>query len=154
MEKIMEYKVVVTKDSTKWYKHGTDLIHREDGPACEYANGNKVWYKEGKRHREDGPAVEYADGHKVWYKEGKYHREGGPAIEHANGEKWWYKDGKLHREDGPAIEYADGYKLWWYEGTKYSESEFLKLARVESCEGKVVEIDGKKYKLTSMPKIH
>jgi hypothetical protein len=62
MEKIMEYRVVVTKDFTKWYKHGTDLLHREDGPAVEHAYGSKSWYKEGKLHREGGPACEYANG--------------------------------------------------------------------------------------------
>jgi hypothetical protein len=41
--------------------------HREDGPALEYTNGDKIWYINGKCHREDGPAVEYADGTKCWY---------------------------------------------------------------------------------------
>ena len=26
------------------------------------ANGDKFWYKNGQLHREDGPALEYADG--------------------------------------------------------------------------------------------
>ena len=30
--------------------------------------GNKRWYKEGKFHREDGPAIEYADGRKEYWK--------------------------------------------------------------------------------------
>ena len=37
-------------------------LHREDGPAIEYANGNKHWYLNGKLHREDGPAIENANG--------------------------------------------------------------------------------------------
>jgi hypothetical protein len=41
-------------------------LHREDGPAVEYARGDKFWYINGKLHREDGPAMEY-DGHKYWY---------------------------------------------------------------------------------------
>ena len=32
-----------------------------------WANGDKSWYLNGKLHREDGPAIEYADGHKSWY---------------------------------------------------------------------------------------
>ena len=44
--------------------------HREDGPAVEYANGNKHWFLNGKRHREDGPAVEDADGYKAWFLNG------------------------------------------------------------------------------------
>jgi hypothetical protein len=26
------------------FHHKNGLRHREDGPACEYANGNKFWY--------------------------------------------------------------------------------------------------------------
>ena len=66
----------------------------------------------GKLHRDDGPAIEYADGTKRWYKDGKLHRDDGPAAEYANGTKFWYKDGKLHRDDGPAVEYANGTKFW------------------------------------------
>ena len=44
-----------------------EILHREDGPATEYANGGKMWYINGKCHREDGPAVEYANGYKAWY---------------------------------------------------------------------------------------
>ena len=33
--------------------------------------GTKIWYNEqGQLHREDGPAVEYADGSKRWYQHG------------------------------------------------------------------------------------
>ena len=42
--------------SKEWYLNG--LLHREDGPAVEYADGDKYWYLNDKRHREDGPAVE------------------------------------------------------------------------------------------------
>jgi len=45
--------------------------HREDGPACEFTNGEKWWYLYGKRHREDGPACEYAGGNKQWYLNGE-----------------------------------------------------------------------------------
>ena len=40
---------------------------REDGPASEYANGIKHWYKNGKLHREDGPARECDNLFKAWY---------------------------------------------------------------------------------------
>jgi hypothetical protein len=78
-----------------------------------------------------------------WYKEGtiEYHREGGPAIEWTNGTKEWYLNDKLHREDGPAIEYADGTKYWYLNGKQVDEPK-------PSCEGKEVEIDGVRYKLT------
>jgi len=51
--------------NTEWTnKHG--MLHRKDGPACEYSNGDKVWYKNGYVYREHGPAVEYANNTKVW----------------------------------------------------------------------------------------
>src|SRR3990167_6610767 len=68
----MEYKVIVDMQGTiRWYKSGTTILHREDGPAVERADGTKYWYRDGKCHREDGPAVEYADdGEKYWYLDG------------------------------------------------------------------------------------
>jgi hypothetical protein len=48
-----------------------DQLHRADGPAIEYANGDKMWYLNGRRHREDGPAIERADGNKIWYLNGQ-----------------------------------------------------------------------------------
>ena len=57
--------------------------------------GTKRWYKNGKLHREDGPASEYANGDKYWYKNGKSHREDGPAVEIKNGTYFeYYLDGK------------------------------------------------------------
>jgi hypothetical protein len=87
----------------------------------------------------------YADGSKWWYLNYKLHREDGPAIEYANGNKWWYLNGKQHREDGPAVEWINGTKFWYLNGEKLTEQEFL--AKTATCHGKVVEIDGKKYKL-------
>ena len=65
MSKSITYEVTVDQRATKWKLNGK--LHREDGPAIEYAEGNKWWYLNGKLHREDGPAVEYADGTKFWF---------------------------------------------------------------------------------------
>jgi hypothetical protein len=46
-------------------------LHRVDGPAVEYANGERYWYLNGERHREDGPAVEFQDGYIGWYWHGQ-----------------------------------------------------------------------------------
>jgi hypothetical protein len=54
----MKYTVEVNEKGTYWFKEGTKILHREDGPACEWANGDKFWYKNGKLHREDGFAFE------------------------------------------------------------------------------------------------
>lgn len=49
----------------RWYKD--DKLHREDGPAMEYADGFKQWFMNGETHRLDGPAVYYTDGSKEWF---------------------------------------------------------------------------------------
>jgi hypothetical protein len=60
--------------------------------------GNKLWFLNGNLHREDGPALEFASGDKYWYLNGKRHREDGPAIEWANGDKRWFLDGKEYTD--------------------------------------------------------
>jgi hypothetical protein len=105
-----------------WFINGE--LHREDGPAVEYSNGDKSWFINGKLHREGGPASADASGYKAWFIKGQYHREDGPAVENVNGYKAWYINGKLHREDGPAIEYANGTREWYIDGTKLTEEEF------------------------------
>ena len=86
---------------------------------------------------------------KRWYLDGKCHREDGPAVEYTDGTKLWYLDGKLNRTDGPAVEYDDGTKEWYLNDVQYTEAEWRKQTqKVKSpCLGKVVEIDGVKYKL-------
>jgi hypothetical protein len=66
---MITYTVKVDEIATRWYLN--DKLHREDGPAFEYANGTKWWYLNGEHHREDGPAIEYhPDGSKYWYLNG------------------------------------------------------------------------------------
>jgi hypothetical protein len=123
----MRYTVDENEGYCSWYKKGTNVLHREDGPA--YTSGSdKHWYKDGVRHREDGPAIEFG-----------------------NGSRFWYLNGKRHREDGPAVEYINGTKFWYLDDFKYTEvgyHEKMKEKTISSCDGKVVEIDGKKYKLS------
>jgi hypothetical protein len=94
-----------------------------------YASGNKFWYLNGKQHREDGPAIDCDDGYKCWYIKGHLHREDGPAVECANGQKVWYLDGQQYREDTYKAEMA---------------------RRNNTCNGKVVTIEGKQYELTEI----
>ena len=91
-----------------------------------FRNGTKHWFLNDKLHREDGPASEYADGSKSWWTNGYRHREDGPAVEDADGSKSWWTNGYRHREDGPALEYADGTKHWFLNGEEYTKEEFLK----------------------------
>ena len=57
-------------------------------------DGTKYWYLNGKLHREDGPAIEYANGIKVWCLNGKFHREDGPAFENVYGTVKWFLNDK------------------------------------------------------------
>ena len=91
------------------------------------------------------------NGDKEWYFNDGLHREDGPAIEWADGSKSWYLNGKRHREDGPAVENADGTKKWFLNDENLTEAEFnARTKPAASCEGKVVEVDGVKYKLTKL----
>jgi len=73
-------------------------------------DGNKLYYKDKAMtilHHEDGPAIEWAGGDKSWYINNKLHREGRPAIEWAGGDKAWYINGVFIftvNRDGKLIE--------------------------------------------------
>ena len=69
---------------------------------------------------------------------------------YSNGTKYWYLNGKRHREDGPAIEYGDGSKCWYLNDVEFTEEEYNNKMKPTSCNGKVVTIDGKQYKLTEV----
>ena len=64
-----------TNEYGKYWKNSKGQRHREDGPAVEYSNGTRYWYKDGKRHREDGPAVVSSDGSYFYYLEDKEYSE-------------------------------------------------------------------------------
>jgi hypothetical protein len=89
-------------------------------------------------------------GNKRWYLNGNLHRTDGPAVEYADGSKFWYLNGNLHRTDGPAMEYADGSKEWYLNDKDYTEADWrkqLNKLNKATCVGKIVEVDGVKYKL-------
>ena len=65
-----------------------------------------------------------------------------------NGNKQWFLNNKRHREDGPAIERVDGTKEWWLNGKELTEKEHQE--QTQGCTNKVIEIDGKKYKLVEL----
>jgi hypothetical protein len=104
---MQEYTVRIDSDGDRrWYKPGTEIRHRLDGPAREYADGTREWWVDDHLHRLDGPAREYADGTR----------------------EWWVDD-HLHRLDGPAFEGEDGTREWFIEGTELTEQEFLARTR-------------------------
>ena len=88
-------------------------------------HGNRFYYNNaGLLHRTDGPAVEYSDGENRWYQNGLLHRTDGPAIVYADGSKSWCQNGLLHRTDGPAIDWIHGRKEWHINGVRLTEDEF------------------------------
>jgi hypothetical protein len=118
---MIEYTVKVHPDRTEWFLNGK--LHREDGPAVEYANGDRDWYLNGQLHRTDGPACEWTDG-----------------------TSFWFLNGKRHRTDGPALEWADGSRSWWLNGEQVTEAEVMKptkeltVAQIEQLLGYSVKV--------------
>ena len=125
----------ISKYAYKKFDDGREFIQKPDA---------KEWFLNGKRHREDGPAIEYAIGDKVWFLNGKHHREDDPAVETANGTKVWYLNGKRHREDGTALEFADGDKAWYLNGKELTEKEHQ--AQTQGYANKVWFLNGKQVK--------
>jgi hypothetical protein len=110
-------------ETTEYLIKGTNLRHREDGPAVIAMSGTKEWWVNGKRHREDGPAAIFRNGKKEWWLNGLLHREDGPAIERPNGDKFWYRHGVLHREDGPAVIWTEVGIQWYIKGVRFYTKE-------------------------------
>ena len=54
----MQRIVIDQQGNTKYYD-SKDRLHRQDGPAVLYANGDYTWYYQNKRHRTDGPAMDW-----------------------------------------------------------------------------------------------
>lgn len=114
--------------------------------------GTEQWFDErGELHRHNGPALIYANGEQQWYKHGLMHRDGAPAIVAPFGYERWYVNGKKHREDGPAVTDTDGSKMWFINGEQMSEEAFnnrnkpreLSVAEIEVLLGFKVKIINK-----------
>jgi len=108
--------------------------------SFKVTNKNQMtrWVKDRELHRTDGPALIYKNGDEVWYKNGEIHRDHGPAIVRSTGSKVWYKNGKLHRTDGPAkilvnrnknrkikLRRLIAKKAWHLFGKEYSKEEWF-----------------------------
>ena len=115
-------------------------------------DGTQKWFnKSGQLHRLDGPAFSNADGDLSWWVDGQCHREGEPAKIFADGVRCWYQHGELHNDTGPSIIDADGTEHWYWYGKECSKSECERLsAKPTSCNGKIVEIDGRRYTLVEI----
>ena len=63
----LKYRIEVDCHGNRFYYNSAGQLHRESGPAIEYARGTTVWYHYGLCHRCDGPAIEYPNGDKCWF---------------------------------------------------------------------------------------
>ena len=59
---------------TVWINDGKEAMENllKNHPVRKIGNGSTRWYLNGQLHREDGPAVEYANGTKEWWVDGKH----------------------------------------------------------------------------------
>lgn len=104
---MQKYDVTVDNSgAVRFYKPGTEVYHRLDGPAVEYTYGDKFWFQNDLLHRLDGPAFESPSGCKAWYQYGKLHRLDGPAVEYADGSKSWYIDNVYYTEEAFNVKVA------------------------------------------------
>ena len=63
----LKYRIEVDMCGTRRYYNSAGQLHRENGPAVEWPDGDKLWYQNGQLHRTDGPAVESFDGYREWW---------------------------------------------------------------------------------------
>lgn len=88
-----------------WWVEGSkyteeEFLEKMNSEVVRTEFDDRVEYRlNGKLHRTDGPAIEYDDGDKLWYVEGRLHRLDGPAVEWANGIKEWWIEGKKYTQE-------------------------------------------------------
>ena len=66
--------MIRTFDDRVEYTDDSGKLHRTDGPAVIWNNGNLAWYEYGKLHRVDGPA-QIVNGHEHYYYGGNHLNE-------------------------------------------------------------------------------
>ena len=65
----------------------------DSAPVYSCINGIEKWSCGYKLHRVDGPAIIFPDGEQRWVVNGIWHRTDGPAAIQQNGDVSWYLDG-------------------------------------------------------------
>lgn len=136
-------------------------------------HGTQLWYKDDELHRVDGPAVIYTDGDIGWFIDGVgirssqlYQQLAGlsdedmlslilkygsptkenPEYDEYTNAQFWYNDySKLHRTDGPAAIYSSSIKFWYINGVKItSADEYQQLTSLtdDQMSALITEYDG------------
>jgi hypothetical protein len=113
-----------SKDNLYLYDSNGNIIY------CEYSYG--FWYKQ--EYDSKGNQIYYEDSSGLWYK--REYNDNGNIIYCEDSKGYWYK-----------YEYdSNGNEIYLENSTGYIVDNRPK----GSCNDKVVEIDGKKYKLTEI----
>ena len=60
----LKYRIVVNECGDKLYYNNANQLHRTDGPAIEWGDGDRYWCQNNLIHRTDGPAIECTDNSK------------------------------------------------------------------------------------------
>ena len=71
----LKYHVEVDQYGTRYYYNSAGQLHRDEGPAVIYTNGNCEWWQSGQLHRRNGPALEHANGTRCWFLYGRIYSE-------------------------------------------------------------------------------
>jgi len=56
-----ELTLIIDGYGTKFWKNKKKQFHKLDGPAREWFDGEREWWRNGMRHREDGPAFVFTN---------------------------------------------------------------------------------------------
>lgn len=105
----------------RWYKPGTNTLHRDNGPAIEGPDC-KMWLKNGLFHREDGPALTYrigftttSSGVEIFRQCKIYAHHYFTGTENRNMiVECWLINGSAHRTGGPALYSDDSMNQRWF----------------------------------------
>lgn len=108
------------------------------------ANGNETYYENGEGRRgkceydTNGTQTYYEGSTGYWWRR-EYDADGNQTY-YENSEGYWIK----HEHD------SNGTQTYFEDSTGYKEGIPRSELASQSCAGKIVEVDGKKYKLTEL----
>ena len=126
-----------------WYDAADPSVgvrHRTGAPAM-ITEGAAQWYQHGRLHRLDGPAVEYANGDCEWWVNDCPHRVDGPAVVSKSRQEWWV-DGERHRVDGPAV-VTNHRTEYWIQGVPLGKTTASEVASGERVVMSQAEIEAR-----------
>jgi len=130
-----------------WLHEVTGVLHCENGPAVESADGMiDFTFVDGRKigHVEDFTLSDerMLDHSKMsrfrgsmtglthqWFENGYMHRVDGPAVICADGSYMWWGNGERHRapDGGPCFKRADGSYVWMFKGAPWYDGRLFKL---------------------------